>query len=241
MRFNYENGFKNPDMSQKFIFSTQVGFSPEGMPYLAYVYPNPNLREEFSHNFEMGFRYFDFGFNLDMSVAYNLGTNYITLVETNPVLNEYQYENISQAHALYFELGLSYTWEKIGITPYFNGAYQYLRLVDEDFNTAKTGAPPVQLKGGLGWEKAVLGVLNLRADMNVVYNSEAQNEGRLGSIVIYNPWYTLNASFGLDFGKDAKGSLSLGVNNILDTKYQEAGQAIAAAGRHFFIALNVKI
>lgn len=215
IRLNFSQGFRAPSLQEKYLFSSMGG---------GVINPNPNLKPETSNNIELGFRYNNFGVNLDAVYFVSFADNYIAKVPVSTGSNETIYRNVSSAFTHGAELVLSYK-SKIGLKPYVSLAVTQRRYDDNGVKTWKTGVPLAFGRGGLIYETSFNKSVNFKVDLFSRFSSEVEDSldsvhSEITGNLYYAPWATANIALSLEFGEKRQYAFSGEVNNIFNKLYQ---------------------
>lgn len=213
LRALYSQGFRTPNLLQLFIGSS------------ARMQPNPDLKPESSNNYEVGLRYHQQGWNVDLGLFYSvlkdaMVSRIIGYSGSNALR---QYQNMEEVVTYGAELGLEYSFEELGLTPYLSGTW--LRYITKDQHGFKArhveGHPEFWGKTGLKWETPVWDSLRFYSDLNVVMTGRSYQSNADGIDTDHKPGYgTLNLNLGLEGGEEHKYNLSLSLNNIGNKAYR---------------------
>lgn len=212
LRALYSQGYKAPTPVQLFAGTS------------AY-YPNPDLKPEESDNFEVGARYSDSIFNVDLALFHNRYKNgivYEYIPGTSP--SRYDTKNVAKAKSWGMELAIDATIPNTGLTPY--GSLNLLKYETEDqngFTTDDTSRAPVWGTVGLRWETDLWENSRLFTDLSLTMSEGAFTRKPDGSkIDKTDSWQRTDFSIGLEGGDEHEYSVVLSLRNIFDEDYQIA-------------------
>lgn len=215
IRFNFSQGFRSPNLQEKYLLSSMGGGT---------IYPNPDLKPETSNNFEFGIRYNDYGVGLDAVYFLSLADNYIAQVPVSTGSSATKYKNVSNALTHGAELSLSYL-SPIGLKPYTSLTIMQRRYNDNGVYTWKTGVPLLSGRAGLEYIHTFNDYVDLSIDLFSRFSSEVEDSldsihAEITSDLYYAPWGTANMAISVDFGKKRQYSLSADIYNLLNTLYK---------------------
>ncbi|MDR2422061.1 MAG: TonB-dependent receptor [Deltaproteobacteria bacterium] len=213
LRALYSQGYRNPNLTMKFMGS-------------GLLLANPDLKPETSENYELGARYDDGTLKVDLALFYNDLTNGLSM-QNVPGTGSYQYINYSQAVNSGVELAIEYKLHGYGLTPY--GSLTLLNYRTEDprtgFKTNHNGQPSRWGKLGVKYEGQVAESTLLFADLNAVMSGGAHAESMSANGVrtasnFRRAFQTANLSFGFE-GTMAnfKYNTSISLRNIFNQLY----------------------
>lgn len=211
LRATYAQGFKAPNLYQKYVSGTAMGM---------YLYgSNPDLKPETSDNFEIGARYSTKNINADVAAYYTEAKNYITWGYDNlPAGYWFQYQNLGEVKKFGLEGSLDYTFDN-GITPYFSGSYSRMksRSDSSDKWNYLSGDPLLTANLGVRYFTTFSeGYYKFSADFNLTGQSDTVDT----ESDLIKGFVTANLSAGLEWGEDIKYFVQGQLNNIGDAKYQ---------------------
>ncbi|MDR1487660.1 MAG: TonB-dependent receptor [Deltaproteobacteria bacterium] len=116
------------DLSLRALWGQGYRFPPLNELYLGTVHgstgatlPNPDLEPETSDNFEIGARFNNGAWDIDLAAFYSTTKNLITT--TSLSTGNSQFVNMDKADTFGIELALAYTFESAGLTPYVSATY----------------------------------------------------------------------------------------------------------------------
>ncbi|MDR0882197.1 MAG: TonB-dependent receptor [Candidatus Adiutrix sp.] len=256
------------DWSLRAVWSQGYRFPPINQLYLGTVHgqtgrtlPNPDLEPETSNNYEIGARFQNGAWNLDLATFYSDSKNFITIQSLGN--GDSQFANVDKARTFGVELGLDYTFEEYGLTPYTSAAWINRRITNTidapsvagnmqtsrriSYETSDTGASPFQGRVGVKWERQLTAPRLVYADLYMNWASSAkdhyydsdfghvQDGGALnyGFVTEKNgAWQTLNLTLGTQWGEDHKWNASLSFRNIGNKAYTQADNTIEDPGFH---------
>ncbi|MDR1044348.1 MAG: TonB-dependent receptor [Candidatus Adiutrix sp.] len=253
LRAMWAQGYRFPSLNQLYLGTThgQQGF----------VHPNPDLAPETSNNYEIGARYQGENWNLDLAAFHSDAKNFITY---NRIAGgDWRFENLDQARTFGAELGLDYSFEDYGLTPYVNAAWLKRRISNHvtavtvtgtgagavidyrrvGYRTDDSGLAPFSGRLGLKWRKE-FGGPELYSDLYVNWASKAKNyrydsDYSLGFVTDeYAAWQTLNLTLGARWGEARKWNASLSLRNIGDQGYTRAENNIEDPGFHVILGVG---
>jgi hemoglobin/transferrin/lactoferrin receptor protein len=157
LRASWSQGYKFPPLNDLYLGTVHGSGTP--------TYPNPSLKPETSDNFEVGMRYNNGDLNLDLAIFYALSRNYIT-TKNVPALGGNQFVNTDRARTVGFELGASYGFDSVGLTPYATVSYVNREFTDTktltklfgptrivQYSTTDTGTPPWSGRLGVKFDR----------------------------------------------------------------------------------------
>ena len=227
LRGLYSQGYRYPLLNQLYIGTTH-GSSGQ-------LYPNPDLKPETSHNFELGARYEQWGITADLALYYNLADDYInsrTITGSSDMI----FENVDKAKTYGAELVLSYEYEPWGLTPYISGAYMHRTFErGSGSKTSNTGDPRWTGRTGLRFERDVTPWMSFHADAYGRFAAQAKETSSSGATETYAGWGTANLAFGARFGEEKNFFVDVNLNNLLDKRYHIASSALEEPGFHAVI------
>ncbi|WP_198012303.1 TonB-dependent receptor [Desulfosarcina sp. BuS5] len=228
LRTLYSQGYRYPNLLQLFIGTVHGSSDP--------TFANPDLDPETSDNFEVGVRFDNKEFLLDLTGFYSSADDYITTVV---VTGGDKYDNVDEATTYGVEMLAQYTFESVGITPYINGTWIRRKFETDAGPTKDTGLPDLNGRFGLRYEKNLEIIPALWGDLFVRAASDADKEDLSdGTVEHFDGWGTLNLALGVDLGKRSQYKLSLELNNLLDKEYTHATESLMAAERHVVVKLS---
>lgn len=231
VRASWAQGFRVPNLTEKYIGTTMGG---------EYVYGNPNLDPETSNNFEIGARYNHGGMDFDLAFFYSVADDYIARLPYN---RDYRYANVAEARTFGSELATSYrvatAWGDF--TPYVSLTWMRRQYDDgEGWKTYDTATPEWVSRYGIRYARALTENLDFRADIygrsqseTVYRSSDRDSDYDLGGFT------TANIALGFDFGSEKQFSLLTEVLNIFDKRYQY-NTAILEPGLHANVKLSYR-
>jgi len=228
LRTLYSQGYRYPNLLQLFIGTVHGSSDP--------TFANPDLDPETSDNFEVGVRFDNKDFLLDLAGFYSSADDYITTVA---VTGGRQFDNVNEATTYGVEMLAQYTFESVEITPYINGTWIQRKFKTDAGSTRDTGLPDLNGRFGLRYEKNLEIVSALWGDLFVRAANDADEEDLSdGTVEHFDEWGTLNLALGVDLGKRSQYKLSLELNNLLDKEYTPATETLMAAERHVVVKLS---
>ena len=141
LRAQWAQGFRVPNLQEKFLINSMGGGT---------VYGNPNLKPEKSNNFEIGARYSTDLIDVDAALFYNLSDDYIsTEVIGNAGSGESRYVNADKAKTFGSELSLNLRVNEI-VNPYFSVSWMKRKTEWADgTSTYNSGTPAFTARYGL--------------------------------------------------------------------------------------------
>lgn len=223
-------GYRFPDLNKLF-----TGTSHGGSTTLA----NQDLDPETSNNYEIGARFNNGAFNLDITAFMSDAKDYITTTKISDGLNKFS--NVDKAKTHGIEAHLDYTFETANITPYVTGTWMKRKFEKPGFSTWDTNTPGLIGRLGLRFEKNITKLTTLFwADAWLRYASDADDEATDGIITTVDSWHTLNLGLGCEVGEQRKVQFSLNLNNITDESYKTAQNSLDEAGFHGVAKVGVK-
>lgn len=231
-RGQYAQGYRYPVLQQMYI-GTVHGSAD-------ITYPNPNLKPETSHSFELGSRYAANGIGADFAVYYNTAQNYIYRAVQN---NLYFYDNSNTATTYGAELTLSYTYEPWNLTPYMSGNYMHREIdrgADNGGKTSRTGDPRLSGRAGLRYERDFSPNVNFHVDAFTRMAVKAEQQETDGTILTYDGWGTANLAMGMRFGDALQYFVDLNLNNITNTAYIPAPASLEDPGFNAVITVGLE-
>ena len=249
-KFNWSRGFRAPnvdDMGKLFDFvSGEV------------VVPNPSLRAETANNVELGIIHiFGKWAKLDMNIFYTRLQNALvrrpftfngsdSILYNGTMSRVYAIQNASFSRISGIQTGI-----EIIISPQFSLLSRYNfqsgkeEMPDGEISPARHAAP------GFGMSRITYRKKNLTLQLSAMYSGEVSYEElnaeeRVKTAIYakdatgnpYSPgWYTLTCSMNWQWKEWAR--IGAGVENITDQSYRPYSSGIAAAGRNFYISLQL--
>lgn len=234
VRASWAQGFRVPIMQERYLLTVMGSMKDvtEG---------NPELKPETSNNFEVGTRWMRGGAKLDTTVFFNLADNYIAplLRVKDETQNRYRYENVSKARTVGIEFDGSYEIGQSGFEPYVSLAVMRRTFEIGDISTHDTGTPTVKATYGVNWSGPVKGY-------NVHANAFARTQSatdeyifHTGETIHWGGSTTFNLTGGVNFGKQDRYSLDIGLFNLTNKAYRTS-EHIYEAGRHVTAKFNAR-
>lgn len=218
LRANVSQGYKVPNLSQQYIGN-----------FMGTLLPNHDLDPEKSTNYEVGLRYNTGAWNVDAALYYADAKDFISSVTINA--SQSQYINLDKAQTLGFELGVDYTFEALGLTPY--AVFNWMRRETTNtvsgikIKTTKSGYPEFTGQLGVKWQRDLFDNHTFFADLNYFWNGNTKDK-------YYSSTYrriqedkarsfgTLNLNLGFESHHDDCINYfgSLGLRNLFDKEYR---------------------
>lgn len=238
LRATWAQGFRAPNLQEKYVVSGMSGST---------IYGNPDLEAETSNNFEIGARWNSGAFNLDIAAFYSISDDYIAQVRTGTsgMAKTYQYQNVSKATSFGMELVTSYTFDTDygKFTPYASATWMR-REYDNGagFKTYNTGTPALAGRYGVRWAKAVNPLCDVRLDLygrsqTAMKYDYAPAENTPSES--FGGFTTTNLSAAFDFGAEKQYTVVAELLNIFDKRYTYAS-SILEPGVHANLKFSMK-
>ncbi|MDR2489034.1 MAG: TonB-dependent receptor [Desulfovibrio sp.] len=226
LRALYSQGYRYPLLNQLYIGTTH---GSSGM-----LHPNPSLKPETSHNFEIGTRHEGpDGVTADLAAYYSLAKDYISS-RSMPGTNDTLFENVDKMRSYGVELTLSRTWERWHLTPYVSGAY-IRRTFDRGDNggkTSNTGDPEWTGRAGVRYERAFSPAVTVYADAYGRFAARAREDLSDGTRENHAGWGTANFAVGARLGEKQNYFVDVNCNNLFNKRYTPASSALEDPGFH---------
>ncbi|MFY7732422.1 MAG: TonB-dependent receptor [Bacteroidia bacterium] len=222
----------------------------------AIITPNPELKPEYTYNYELGFSAVAHKkIKLEGNVYFTQIDNAITIKATtlngsdsalyNGVNTKvFSNQNAQQAYIYGYNAQLA-----VDITSNFMAFssinYTYGRIKNTDNETPLDHIPPMFGRSALQFHKN-----KLMVEFSSVYNGwkhiEDFNLTGEDNAVYATPkgspaWYTLNLKAQYSFGTKGKIQLQTGIDNITDTQYRVFASGVSAAGRNIWACLRLRM
>lgn len=222
----------------------------------AIIIPNPELKPEYTYNYELGFS----------AVAHKKvkleGNVYFTQIDNTIIIKAttlngsdsalyngvntkvFSNQNAQQAYIYGYNAQLA-----VDITSNFMAFssinYTYGRIKNSDNETPLDHIPPMFGRSAIQFHKN-----KLMVEFSSVYNGwkriEDFNLTGEDNAVYATPkgspaWYTLNLKAQYSFGTKGKIQLQTGIDNITDTQYRVFASGMSAAGRNLWVCLRLRM
>lgn len=233
LRAQYSQGYRYPILQQ--LYMGTVHGSAD------ITYPNPNLKPEKSHSFELGGRYEANDIAADLAVYYTTAKDYIYRATHNlDGVTIYQYDNSNSADTYGSELTLSYTYQPWHLTPYVSGNYMYREIDRGSENggkTSQTGDPRWSGRTGIRYADMITPEVSLHADAFVRMATGAKQADTKGVVTKDAGWATANFAIGARLGEDQNYFIDVNLNNLTNKSYTPAASSLEDPG--FNVVVNV--
>ncbi len=235
-------GYRFPTLSQLYLGTRHGGGE---------TLPNQELTPETSKNFEIGARFNNDIWNIDitafMSSAKDYITDrYVTSISRPPrpgLIDQYMYTNVDKAKTHGVEAHIAYTFFPVNITPYVTGTWMRRKYEDQKLSTWDTGTPDFSGRLGLRWQKEIIHRdMTLWADAWMRAATDAVDNTLRNGIrekTTTDSWQTANLAMGCEFGQQRQYKVSLNLNNIFDHSYHTVKNLIDEAGFHGVLRVDV--
>jgi hemoglobin/transferrin/lactoferrin receptor protein len=253
LRALYSQGYRYPTVRQLYTGNSAHG---GGSP----TYPNPGLKPETSHNYEIGARYLDEAWDLDLALFYSESKNFIQILGTKYNNGIRSYINGDRAVTYGAELLLSRAFRsgETVVTPYAQGNYLKRKLTlntgaSAGRSTSAVRIPPLEgsfgIKLSTPFSSGSVFHADLRANMAVeaenLINDTIRGEDPFldAEPEVFPAWQTLDLTLGLTGGEDLKYSVTLALRNLFNQAYFDARGDIALPepGFHAVLAVGVRL
>ena len=234
-RAQYSQGYRYPLLQQ--LYMGTVHGSAD------ITYPNPNLKPEKSHSFELGSRYEANDIAADLAVYYTTATDYIYRAShTVNGTTSYQFDNSNSADTYGSELTLSYTYQPWHLTPYVSGNYMYRQIDRGSENggkTSQTGDPRWSGRVGVRYEDSLTPEVSLHADAFARLATSSKQADTNGTVIEKGGWATANLSVGTRLGKDQDYFIDVNLNNITNKRYTPAASSLEDPGMNVVVSVGM--
>ena len=244
-KVNLSSGFRSPNIDDVAkVFDSEPG---------NVVVPNPDLKPEFSYNFDLGFRQrvgdvFEVDFTLFASyldqamVRRDYQVNGKDSIVYDGELSRVQ-ALVNTGNATIYGFSTGVVWS---VMPYLDlrGTFNYIKGNDDE------GLPLRHVTPIFGRANAELHFNKFKFDLSVDYSGEisyanlAPSERNKSHIYAadregnpYSPsWTALNIKASYQFSRNI--GLNFGIENILNVRYRPYSSGIVAPGRNFLVSLS---
>lgn len=231
LRAGWSQGFRVPNLQEKFLINSMGGGT---------TYGNPDLKPEKSNNFELGARYNGKWVETDFSVFYNLADDYISTVRVmSGTTSQYTYMNADKAKSFGAEWSVNFK-PTDHVFPY--ASMTWLRRKTE------WGSGVSTYDSGIAGFNARYGIKTEFEVFNGRWNTDTYLRSRTAS-KSYSPstnettrvagYTTLNFATTYHFGLQKRYMVSAEMINITNQLYSY-GDSIYEPGRHFNIKVSAK-
>ncbi len=228
LRASFSQGYRSPNLQEMYL-TTFTGEVQLG---------NPDLKEERSNSFELGFNHQGEQLDLDVNLFYTKAKDYIDTYQVfEGAMDIYSYRNISKAISYGVELDT-----KLYLDPFT--AYSNLTVMRRKYETATeesydTLTPLLKGRLGLRYDDVMFNQ-NYHVDLFSRFATKADNDNLDGASYFDDShlagYMTLNLGFGMDFFNE---SLKVygSFENILDKDYRTS-ELISEPGRFFTLGFS---
>lgn len=228
LRAQWSQGFRVPNLQEKFLMSTMGGGSLLG---------NPDLDPEKSNNFELGARYTGEKLDGDFAIFYNYATDYISTEQIAEDIN--RYVNADKAKTFGAELSLSYKINDY-LNPYASGTWMRRKTEwSTGVSTYDSGTPAFTARYGVRTQYPLFNGLwttdtYLRSrTANKSYSKSTGGTTRIAGFT------TFNFATSYHFGPKKAYTANFEVLNITNQRYGYE-TSIYEPGRHVNFKLSAK-
>ncbi|MDR3152881.1 MAG: TonB-dependent receptor [Deltaproteobacteria bacterium] len=250
LRGLFSQGYRYPTVRQLYTGSRAHGGGTA-------TYPNPALRPETSNNFELGARYQDEAWDVDLAVFHSVTKNIIQAANaTYSGTGVRSFINGDRAVTVGAELfaAREFLLGEASLTPYVSGTWLKREITmntgpSAGRSTANTLIPPFEGKFGLKLSAPLGGGMAFSGDLQAVMASEAKTSihdpehGRPLEIVegakSYPAWQTLNLTLGVSGGEELRYNVSLAFRNIFNQGYYDSRGQSSLPEPGFHVVLGV--
>jgi hemoglobin/transferrin/lactoferrin receptor protein len=237
LRAQYAQGYRYPTLRQLF-----TGDSMNNMDY-TYRLPNPDLKPETSHNFEIGARFMNESWDFDLALFFSKAKNYI---QDGLINGQRSYVNGSEAETYGAELSLSRAFvfgNDMTLSPYGSAIWLKRQVTVFGAPIALLKSPPLEGRLGLKFEKPVAETVRFFSDLYGVMAvgvKDSRLSASSGTLTDYPAWQTLNLSLGLKGGSSHKYHATIGLRNIFNQAYysSKSNLYLPEAGFHIVASLG---
>lgn len=242
-RAQYSEGYITPSLSQLYTTTTAGSITTFG---------NHTLKDETSHNYEIGWRLGKEAMLIDASTYLTHATHYIAEVscalagacDASAATNDRIYFNADKAKTFGLELLMEYEIDKLNLTPYMSGAWMKRKETHTNFATYATDTPSVSGRTGLRYKSNAPHQTWWDIHLLAATNSASFEKDPSASGLIKQElpgWATLNAGWGAYVGKHQKQQLSLYANNLLNKSYRSGFHVLPGAERNLVLSWKVTL
>lgn len=230
LRANASQGYRFPDLNKLFTGTSHGG---------SITLPNEDLDPESSDNFEIGARFNNGSWDLDLTAFMSNAEDYITTSKVGE--RTYKFDNVDEAKTHGVEASIKYRFKSTNITPYLNGTWMRRKFEKKGFSTWDTNTPSFLGRLGVKWEDEILdGKALLWTDAWMRAATDADDASSDGTKETTDGWQTANLSLGSEFGKNRAYKVSLNLNNIFNQSYTRAKNVLEEAGFHGVLSIGMK-
>ncbi|MES0870832.1 TonB-dependent receptor plug domain-containing protein [Pseudovibrio sp. SCP19] len=242
LRAHLGQGYVYPTLVQNTIGSI---FTPANV-----IHGNLDLKPEKSVTAEVGARYDNGVFTLDVGAYYTDAEDYIDSVScnmSNPVHasvcdtgSDYLYVNIDSAKTWGLEVSGSYNFSEYALKPYASMTVMRRQFKTPEHTTFHTDTPLVSGRLGVVKDWSFNNGVQAYADL---YSRFASKHTKLERGVVEEEagFATLNLAggFSYDFDEERKLKVNAAVENIFDLEYKPSLDELTAPGRTFKLSASV--
>ncbi|MDR2460364.1 MAG: TonB-dependent receptor [Deltaproteobacteria bacterium] len=235
LRFQFSQGYRYPTIRQLY-----TGTSGHAGPNIT-TYPNPDLLPETSNNFEIGMRYMDTNWDVDLAVFYSSSKRFIqSVTAAESPIGVATYINGVEAKTFGAEFSASYAilLGERTLTPYGSATYLVRdftfgagRLKDQ--STRNTGVPKLEGRLGVKFDTPITGSHKFFSDLYVQmavksYSDFTLNSYSAGSTLTNPAWQNVSLNLGVKGGEDHKYHVTLALRNIFNQAYTLGSSRMAS-------------
>ena len=226
LRAAWNQGRRDPSLSHLMIGSAGMG--------LQVYLPNPDLEPETSNNFEVGARYRDGGWDIDMAVYYNQAKNFFDTKDFGGGVQ--MFVNADKAKTFGSELSVAYTFDGWNLTPYSNFTWMHRKTTEDGITISGSsyGTPRFRGKTGLKWHSDPSRSWTFFADGYVDWASK-------GYKLSGSPrpaWQDASLNFGFEGGESIKYNVTFGVRNMFNQDFANSKGGSSPVGRHYVVGVG---
>ncbi|QUS55100.1 TonB-dependent receptor plug domain-containing protein [Pseudovibrio brasiliensis] len=242
LRAHLGQGYVYPTLVQNTLGSI---FTPANV-----IHGNLDLKPEKSVTAEVGARYDDGVFTLDVGAYYTDAKDYITSVKCDlgnsvhanicDTTDDYLYVNINSAKTWGLEIAGSYKIAEYALTPYANLTLMRRQFKTPESTTFHTDTPLVSGRLGVTKDWSFSNGVEAFADLYTRFSSK--HTDLEGNDVDEEAGYaTLNLAggFSYDYDEERKLRVNAAIENIFDKEYKPSLSELTAAGRTFKLSASV--